>query len=113
MVKIMECKIVFAEKRVKESYKELKDSKTEEKNLYDWLNRAFDDIANNAFCGIQIPKKLIPKEYITKYGIDNLWKYNLPNAWRLLYSVARDEVVIIAIILEWLPHKAYERRFHY
>lgn len=113
MVNSMESKIVFADKRIKESYEELKGSKTEDKNLYDWLNRAFDDIAKNAFCGIQIPKKLIPREYITKYGIDNLWKYNLPNAWRLLYSVARDEVVVISIILEWLPHKAYERRFHY
>ncbi|MDI6708812.1 MAG: hypothetical protein QME47_07005, partial [Candidatus Thermoplasmatota archaeon] len=31
---------------------------------------------------------LIPKEYIEKYSIDNLWKYNMPKAWRLLYSVA-------------------------
>jgi hypothetical protein len=55
----------------------------------------------------------MPKEYIKKYGIENLWKYNLPNAWRLLYSVARDEVMVISIVLEWLPHKKYERRFKY
>jgi Txe/YoeB family toxin of Txe-Axe toxin-antitoxin module len=77
------------------------------------LNRAFDDIARDAFTGIQIPKKLIPAKYIKDFQIDNLWKYNLPNAWRLLYSVARDEVIIVSVILEWLPHKEYERRFHY
>ncbi len=109
----MQPKIVFADKQLKDAFDKLKNSKTEDKNLYKWLNRAFEDIIQNAFCGIQIPKKLIPKEYLKKYEIDNLWKYDLPKAWRLLYSVARDEIVVIAIILEWLPHKEYERRFNY
>jgi Txe/YoeB family toxin of Txe-Axe toxin-antitoxin module len=109
----MECKVVFADEKLKNAFDKLRDSKTDDKNLYKWLNRAFDDIAKNAFCGIQIPKRIIPKKYIDKYGIDNLWKYNLPNAWRLLYSVARDEIIIISIILEWLPHKEYEKRFDY
>jgi hypothetical protein len=60
-----------------------------------------------------IPKKLFPKSYIKKYGIDNLWKYDLPTGWRLLYSVKAEEIVVLAIILEWLPHKKYERRFNY
>lgn len=109
----MKCKVVFADKKVKESFEKLKESKTEDQKLYTWLNRAFNDIYENAFCGIQIPKKLIPKKYLKKYGIDNLWKYNLPGAWRLLYSVARDEIIVIAIVLEWLQHNEYERRFGY
>ena len=109
----MQSKIVFADKQLKDAFDKLQDSKTEDKNVYKWLNRAFDDISENAFCGIQIPKRLIPKEYLKEYGIDNLWKYDLPKAWRLLYSVARDEIVVIAIVLEWLPHKEYERRFNY
>ncbi|MBC8522280.1 MAG: hypothetical protein H8D26_09920, partial [Methanomicrobia archaeon] len=95
----MKCRVVFADEKLKEAFEKLTDSTTENRNLYKWLNRAFDDISENAFCGIQIPKRLIPKVYIEKYGIDNLWKYNLPNAWRLLYSVARDEIIIISIIL--------------
>ena len=75
--------------------------------------KGFLDIQKNAFCGIQIPKKLIPREYIKKYGIRNLWKYNLPNAWRMLYSIEGRDVKIISIILEWLDHKNYERRFKY
>lgn len=67
----------------------------------------------NAFCGIQIPKRLIPKTYLRKYGVDNLWKYDLPEGWRLLYSVRRDEIIVVSIILEWPPHKEYERRFGY
>jgi len=72
-----------------------------------------DDLKGDAFCGIQIPKKQIPKEYIIKYAIDNCWKYNLPNAWRLLYSVGREKVTVVSIILEWDKHKKYERKFGY
>lgn len=109
----MKSKIVFADIKIKESFEKLKDSRTENKQLYQWLLRAFRDLEQNAFCGIQIPKRLIPKKYIQKYSIDNLWKYNLPNAWRLIYSVAADKVIVISIIIEWMDHKKYERRFGY
>jgi Txe/YoeB family toxin of Txe-Axe toxin-antitoxin module len=109
----MRSKVVFADAKLKTTYERLRGSKLENQRLFNWLQRAFDDIAKDAFCGIQIPKNQIPKVYIKKYAIDNLWKYNLPNAWRLIYSVARDEVTVISIILEWFPHKEYERRFNY
>ncbi len=109
----MNAKVVLADEKLKDALNRLKVSKTEDKKLYEWLNRAFDDLTDDPFCGVQIPRKLIPKEYIKKYEIDNLWKYNLPNAWRLIYSVAKDEVIVIAIILEWMNHKSYERKFAY
>ena len=55
----------------------------------------------------------MPKIYIQKYGVNNIWKYNLPNAWRLIYTIAGNEVMIVSIILEWLSHKDYGRRFEY
>jgi len=109
----MKSHIRFAEERIKKALDKLKVSKTEDKNLHKWINRALDDIEENAFCSIQIPKKLIPKEYIQKYKIDNLWKYDLPGGWRLIYSVAKSEIIIISIVIEWMPHKEYERRFKY
>jgi hypothetical protein len=48
-----------------------------------------------------------------KYGIPNLWKFNLPNGWRLLYSIANDEIIVVSIILDWLDHKDYEKRMNY
>jgi len=65
------------------------------------------------FCGIQVPKRLIPKLYMSKYGFDNLWKFNFHKNWRLMYSVAGDGTQVVALILEWLPHEEYERRFWY
>jgi Txe/YoeB family toxin of Txe-Axe toxin-antitoxin module len=109
----MKSQIKYAEERVKKSLEDLKNSKTEDQKLYKWINRAMDDLEENAFCGIQIQKKLIPKVYIEKYGIDNLWKYDLPKGWRLIYSVVNGDVQILSIILEWMCHKDYEKRFGY
>jgi len=109
----MKSKIKYAEEKVKKSLEELKNSRTEDQKLFKWINRAMDDLEENAFCGIQIQKKLIPKIYIEKYGIDNLWKYDLPKGWRLIYSVVNGEVQILSIILEWMSHKEYEKRFKY
>ena len=100
--------IQFADEKVKKAFNEMdKDS------LKGFIERAFSDIKKNPFCGIQIPKKLIPREYLLRYNAKNLWKYNLPNAWRLIYSIEGNELIILAIILEWMDHKAYERRFNY
>jgi len=109
----MKSEIKFAEEKLKEILNKLKESKTEDKKLYEWINRALDDLEENAFCGIQVAKRLIPKVYIQKYGIDNLWKYDMPKGWRLLYSVANNEVNVLSIILEWMNHKDYENRFGY
>jgi hypothetical protein len=64
-------------------------------------------------CGTKIKKKLWPKGYKQKFGITNLWKYDLPNAWRIIYTIETDEVMIVSIILEWFSHKDYKKRFKY
>ena len=71
------------------------------------------DIKNNPSCGTKIPKKLWPRVYIEKYNILNLWKYDLPNSWRLIYTIKEDDIQVIGVILEWFDHKNYERRFKY
>src|SRR3989344_4507771 len=101
----MKAHIKFAEEKLKETLSKLKTSKTEDQKLYKWINRALDDIQEDVFCATQVPKKLIPKVYIDKYEIDNLWKYDLPKSWRLLYSIANGEVCVLSIILEWMDHK--------
>ena len=110
----MKSRIIFGDDKQKAAFEKLKHSKTEDRKLYEWLARAFRDIEENAFCGIQIPKKLVPKEYERRFGrLSNLWKYNLPNAWRLMYTVKDGDAVVLSIILEWTDHKDYERRFNY
>jgi hypothetical protein len=50
---------------------------------------------------------------IQKYKINSLHKYNLPNGWRMLYTIKGNEIEIISIIIEWIRHKEYERKFKY
>ena len=76
-------KVVFVDEGLEKSYDEFSD----EDPLKKALKRAINDIWENIFCGRNVKKKLIPKELIQKYRINNLWIYNLPSGWRLLYAI--------------------------
>lgn len=103
-------RVVFISEELERDFHILKDDDPIKKAM----RRAINDLRENAFSGIQIPKRLMPREYVQKYGINNLWKYDLPRGWRLLYTVTTDnEVELISAILEWFDHKDYERRFGY
>lgn len=103
----------FVHPNLKETFYRLETGDNSERELFMVINRAMDDLEANAFCGIQIPKRLIPKEYFKKYDVDNLWKYNLPRGWRLIYSITRADTLVVTLILEWLNHTEYERTFNY
>lgn len=106
-------KLKFTDKKTRQAFEKLFKGNTEQKQLHRWLLRAFKDIEENSFCGIQIPTRLIPKVYSKKYNIKNLWKYNLPNAWRMLYSIRNNNILVVSIILEWMNHKNYDRLLGY
>jgi len=104
----MECEVTFADSSLKESYEELTGNND---RLAKEIARALDEISRNFSCGRNVRKKLIPKRLIEKYGIKNLWIYNLRKDWRLIYSVQTDDIEILAIVLNWMDHKDYERLF--
>jgi hypothetical protein len=110
---ILPSKVRFADEKVKKAFEGLEKSDSTKEQTRIMLIRAFKDIEQNAFCGIQLSKRLMPKEYIKKYRITNLWKYDLPNAWRLLYSIENQELLIVSIILDWMSHPEYERKLKY
>ena len=63
--------------------------------------------------GIQIQRKSIPAAYLHKYEIDNLWKVNLVNYWRMLYSIKGDKIEIMCFILDIMDHERYDKIFGY
>ncbi len=107
------CRVRFIDKELFAAYLKLHEGKSEEKELAEWLEKALNDLRENPLRGIKIPHRMWPKSYVSTYGIDNLRKYDLPNGWRLAYTLNGNVVEIIAIILEWFDHKSYERRFGY
>lgn len=106
----MECKVNFIDLELKNAFEDLEKS---DSRLFKEVNKAIQDICQNSFCGRNVKKKLIPKELVQKHKIDNLWIYNLRKDWRLLYSVGRDEIELIAVILDWMDHKDYEKLFKF
>jgi Txe/YoeB family toxin of Txe-Axe toxin-antitoxin module len=105
--------IAFISQKVKKEFEDLEKGKFEDKKLYEFISRAINDLKNNPSCGTKISKNLWPAEYLKNYQITNLWKYDLPNAWRLVYTIETDEVKIMNFILEWFDHKNYEKKFGY
>ncbi len=107
---IKRSKVVFVSETLEKTFESLQENKILKKHI----RRAIEEIKENAFVGTRIPKRLFPKEYIVKYNITNLWKYDLPNGWRLIYTLTSpNKVEIISVILEWFSHPDYERRFKY
>ena len=100
---------------------ELKNGKdgTEKQKLLKSINRIVGVLKINPSYGIQIPKDRIPKKYIVNFDVRNLWKCNLFNFWRLIYTIEQDEneetkeIEIINFVLEFMNHKKYNKRFEY
>ena len=106
-------KVAFVDVALKNAFEELKQGKFEDKQLFGFLSRAIDDLKVNPLCGVKIPSKQWPKDFIKKYRIDNLRKYDLPVGWRLIYTLRGNELEIISVLIEWSSHKKYDRKFHY
>lgn len=103
-------KIIFVDQTLEDSYNNL----SEEDPIKKGIVKAIKSINENIHCGRNVKKKLIPKELLQKYNLNNLWIYNLPSSWRLLYSItSSDDIKIIAAILDWMNHKDYERLFNF
>ncbi len=102
--------VIFADVTTEEAFNSL----AEDSPLKKAVRKAISDLKENVFCGEKISLRLIPKEYIKKYSIDNLFWYKLSTDWRLVYSVAGNSIEVLAIIIEYFSsHKEYERRFRY
>ena len=77
------------------------------------INRTKELLKKNPFAGNQVQKRLIPKEYINKYDIDNLWRIELANRWRLIYVITGNQIEIINFVIDILNHKNYNKVFRY
>ena len=86
---------------------------TEEMQLLRSIKQKTEFIKANPFYGDNIPKALIPKEYVIKYNAKNLWRVELTNYWRMLYTIKGDQIEIICFILYIINHKEYDKKFGY
>lgn len=97
------------------TYQHLKrnaNSKTE-KTLLKAIEKKIEIIKTNHRYGDPIAKILIPEEYKRRYEAHNLFRVELPNFWRMLYTIKGDEIEIIAFVLDIIDHKDYNKKFGY
>ena len=69
-------------------------SKTE-RTILNSINKKVEVIKANPHYGDPIAKTLIPKEYLDKYEITNLFRVELPNFWRMLYTLKDGDMFLL------------------
>lgn len=81
--------------------------------LLDVIKRKIELLKKDPEYGIHLSKNKIPKKYIKQFGINNVWKINLPDAWRMVYTIQGNKIEIISLVIDIFDHKHYEKMFNY
>ncbi len=86
-----------------------------ERSILNAIGKKAELIKANPHYGDAISKDKIPQDYKQKYGIANLFRVELPQFWRMLYSLTNgeSEIEIIAFVLEISGHGKYDKMFGY
>lgn len=109
---------VILSPKAKEVYiylnEEATHSKTE-KSILNSINQKIEFIKINPHYGNPISKDKIPNEYKLKYENINLFRVELSNFWRMLYTLTEGEtkIEVIAFVLDIIDHKIYNKKFGY
>jgi hypothetical protein len=104
---------ILLKDKAKESYLELKKRDDKEaKSILNSIDRVKSILRDNSQYGDPVSKKLIPKSLL-KFGISNLYRVELSNYWRLLYTIEGDRVEIFLFVLSIVDHKDYNKLFGY
>lgn len=79
-----------------------------------WISDMDDTLKENMFAGEQVQKMLIPRHYVERYGINNLYRYQHPEGYRSCYTLVNyPGVGVCPLVLDFLNHPEYERLFGY
>ena len=104
---------VFMKGQAKDSYLLLKiQTDKESQSLLNSINRTTEILKNNPQYGDPISKRLIPKE-LSKEGIQNLYRVELSNYWRMIYTIEGTKIEILVFVLKIMSHKEYDKLFGY
>ena len=100
-----------------EVYKKLNseaETNKQSRMILNAINNKKELIKANVHYGNPIAKNLIPKEYIDKLRVTNLFRVELPAFWRMLYTLTNnEEIEIVAFVLDIIDHSDYNKKFGY
>ncbi|MEK6855680.1 MAG: hypothetical protein AABX66_00825 [Nanoarchaeota archaeon] len=95
---------VLLREQAKECFIELKKRTDKE--------RAFEILKDNPQFGDPIGKDKIPKDLIQE-GITNIYRLELSNYWRMIYTLSRNKIEVFCFILNIVDHPTYDKIFGY
>jgi len=79
-----------------------------------WIEDMEKVLKENMFAGDQVKKDRIPRYYIQRYGVNNLFRYDHPEGYRSCYVVSYvDGVGVCPTVLDLLSHDQYDKIFGY
>ena len=87
----------------------LKNLKPDDK-FVKWINDMVDVLKENKFAGDLIKKSQIPRLYIERYKVNNLYRYAHPEGFRSCYTILSDQC---PYILDIMSHREYDKVFKY
>lgn len=82
-------------------------------NIKTAVQEVIDNLKKDHNIGEHIKKRDIPRYYIKKHNIPVLYLVDLPQWWRLTYSIMEFEVKneLSCLMLELMNHDQYNKRF--
>ena len=101
--------------RITDRAKEARDSlATSQRKKFEWW---VERLRGDVFAGDQIQKGRIPavlgKRNAWPEPLGNAWRFELPLAYRGIYTIITSTEGRVIVILEILSHKEYDRLFGY
>lgn len=104
---------VFLKGQSQKAYLKLKKRKDpESKSIINSFERLKEILKENPQFGDPISKNKIPKK-LQRKGIKNLYRAELSNYWRLIYTIEGSKVEILLFVLNIFNHKEYNKLFGY
>lgn len=99
--------------QARESFLELKKRKDKEaQSILRSINRITEILKANPQYGEPISKELIPEQF-KKQEIYNLYRVELSNFWRVLYTLEGTQIEIFLFVLTISDHPKYNKLFGY
>ena len=99
--------------QAKEAYLKLKQRNDKESiSILNSFERIKKILRENPQFGNPISKNLIPNE-LRKQDIKNLYRIELSNYWRMIYTLEGNRLEIFLFVLKMFNHQEYNKFFGY
>lgn len=84
-----------------------------DRRLVENVKETLDLLKGNYELGNKVPKRQWPSSYVRQLGLNNLFRCDLIEGYRLTYMLSSDGVGIRVDVIEVMSHSKYEQRFRY